>query len=225
MNVPEKVRELIEAGAVEALDALLRTHPGGANEKITWVLNQKNQSDPLHYVSDCVFNGWLTNGREAQIAKVLLGHGAALDGSNNAESPLIGATSLSAEGVAQVLLDAGADVHRTSVFGANALHWAAFVGTPTTVERLLTRGAPLETRCTEFAATPLFWAVQGFSQFGPKEKAEQVAAATVLIAAGADVRTRNVEGVSAIARAQQSASQEMLELLQAHGAHESGKQQ
>jgi ankyrin repeat protein len=73
-------------------------------------LNQTNVTDPLHYVSDCCFHGYLTNGQEARIAQLLLDHGANLDGNDGRESPLIGATSLGVPAVAEVLISTGADI-------------------------------------------------------------------------------------------------------------------
>lgn len=206
-------RHSIETGSVDMVEQLLLAHPEYANQRITWQLNQTNQSDPLHYVSDARFNGWLTNGREGEIAQLLLQHGAAVNGNDGAESPLIGAASLSAVEVAEVLLAAGADVHRTAVHGATALHWAAWVGKPELVRSLLDHGAILEQKCTGFEATPLFWAVQAFSQHGPEIKADQLGAAKVLLEAGADPRRCNSEGASALDRSQASPSQAMQELL------------
>ena len=142
-------------------------NPALANQTIHWVVNPPNESDPLHYVSDCVYHGWLTNGTESEIAGVLLAHGAVLEGSEERESPLIAAASLGAEKVARVLLEAGAALERTSVFGARALHWAAWMGLSSTADQLLQRGAQLEPRCSEFGATPLFWAVHGYGPTGP----------------------------------------------------------
>ena len=125
-----ELKEIIEQGLVDELKALLSDIPGYANQKITWGSRKEIETDPLHYVSDCVFNGLLTNGKEADIASVLLASGAHLEGSEKAESPLIGAASLSVEGVARVLIEAGADINAISIYGANALHWAAYVGLP-----------------------------------------------------------------------------------------------
>ena len=128
---------------------------------------------------------------------------------------MIAATSLGMPAVAQVLVAAGADIRLTSVFGANALHWAAFKGLPATVSLLLENGPELETKCTAFGATSLFWAVQGFSRYGPKEKKDQLGAVKVLIDAGANVNTSNVEGTSVRERAGDSDSPLMTDLIEA----------
>jgi hypothetical protein len=69
-------RELIEHGDVSNLRQALESDPTLANQPISWFLNQQNESDPLHYVSDCVGHGWLANGTEGEIA----GHPALLGG-------------------------------------------------------------------------------------------------------------------------------------------------
>ena len=209
------LRLAIENGDEPAVEAILQSDSGATNRPISWLMNQANVSDPLHYVSDCCFNGSLTNGSEAAIARLLLKHGARVDGNDGRESPLIGAASLGVSSVAEILIGAGADVRLTSVFGANALHWAAYVGLPETVALLLANGAEIETRCTEFAATPLFWAVQGFSRHGPKRKRDQLGAARVLIDAGACADTCNKLGTSLLERAGESDSPKMRDLIQA----------
>jgi len=203
-------RRLLEQGDVEGVRRALAADPALANLAIQW---QGNESDPLHFVSDCLFNGWLTNGREGEVAALLLAHGAAINGAPGRETPLLGSTSLGAERVSRVLVEAGAELEATSVFGARALHWAAWMGGSGTVEMLIARGAQIEVRDTEFVATPLFWAVHGFGPRGPKTKTDQVGAARRLLEAGASVRTVNKEGLSAIDLASTCPNKDMSELL------------
>ncbi|HTR00229.1 MAG TPA: ankyrin repeat domain-containing protein [Candidatus Acidoferrum sp.] len=212
----DEFRQAIERGDVIAVRLALEADSSLANSTIHWVVNQENQSDPLHYVSDCVFNGWLFNGNEGEIAQLLLDHGAALDGSHGRETPLIGAASLGAEKVAKVLIDAGADLEATSVFGARALHWAAWMGLRSTVELLIARGARIDVCDTEFASTPLYWAVHGYSPQGPREKRDQIGAAKILIDAGASVAVTNKRGLSALDLAKDCANPGMYQLLQQH---------
>lgn len=203
----------IRQGAVEQLQTLLAADASLANTTIIWGTDNRNHTEPLHFVSDCVFSGEISQTVAAQLAALLLHHGARVDGADGVESPLLGATSLSATGVADVLLDHGANVELTSLFGATALHWASYTGMPTIVERLITCGASHAARCTEFASTPLFWAVQGFSKYGARQSPAQVEAAAVLIRHGAEIDTRNSEGVSALQRSRESESDAMTQLL------------
>ena len=94
----DSIRRLIEQGDVDGVRRALAGNSALANRTIRWHLNQDNESDPLHYVSDCVSQGWLTNGREGELAELLLAHGAALNGNELREPPLIAAASLGANG-------------------------------------------------------------------------------------------------------------------------------
>ncbi|MBZ0114793.1 MAG: ankyrin repeat domain-containing protein [Thermoanaerobaculia bacterium] len=126
---------------------------------------------------------------------------------------MIAATSLGTETVANVLVDSGANLEATAVFGARPLHWAASVGLPSTVELLIQHGAELEARCMEFGATPLYWAVFGFGQHGPNRKGDPLESARVLLNAGASIDTTNKQGISLLECSQQAQSNEMYELL------------
>jgi uncharacterized protein len=206
-------RLLIERGNVDGIRGALKSEPALANQTIRWFLNQQNESDPLHYVSDCVGHGSLINGKEGEIAEVLLAYDAAIDGTENRESPLIASASLGAEKVSKVLVEAGAALESTSIFGSRALHWAAWIGTPSTVELLVAHNANIEAGCSEFGATPLFWAVHGYGPNGPKQKKDQVGAARILIQAGASVDTANRHGVSALELSKLCGNRDMYELL------------
>lgn len=209
----DELGPLIRQGDIAGVRAALAREPALANQTIRWFLNQENASDPLHFVSDCVGQGWLTNGSEGAIAEALLEHGAAIEGTEGRESPLIAAASLGAEAVAKVLVEAGAQLEATSVFGARALHWAAWVGSWATVELLVAHKAEIDPRCSEFGATPLFWAVHGLGPDGPTPKRYQVAVARMLVRAGARVDTANKQGVSAMELAVRGGSAEMVEVL------------
>jgi uncharacterized protein len=167
-------------------------------------------------VTDTNGQRWLINGKEREIAEILLEHGAAIDGTENRESPLIASASLGAEEVSKVLVEAGAALESTSIFGSRALHWAAWMGSPSTVELLVARSANMEAKCSEFGATPLFWAVRGYGPDGPKQKKDQVGAARVLIQAGANVDTANRHGVTALEQSKLCENRDMYELLHQH---------
>ncbi|MEM7252386.1 MAG: ankyrin repeat domain-containing protein [Pseudomonadota bacterium] len=208
----EPVRLAIESGNADRLRILVTTNVEAANTPVVWG-DGNNVTDPLHYVSDCYFNHTITDRQAQSMATVLLAAGARVDGDPAREAPLLGATSLGAGIVADILIEAGADISQTSIFGANALHWAAYMGLRGTIQKLLAVGAPVDQRCTEFQATALFWAAQGFSRHGPDPKREQVGAAHVLLDHGADPQTKNVEGVSVLERAGDAESIEMVALI------------
>lgn len=206
-------RRLIEHGDIDGVRNVLEADPGLANRTIHWHLNQDNESDPLHFVSDCVGNGWLTNGAEGEIAELLLTFGAEVNGSADRESPLIASASLGSERVSTVLVEAGAELEKTSIFGSRALHWAAWMGSPVTVKLLIAHGAQIEAKDSEFSATPLFWAVHGYGPNGPKKEEGQVGAAMMLIEAGANARTMNKQGLSAIELANSYDSKDMYQMI------------
>jgi ankyrin repeat protein len=211
----DEFRLLIERGDVEGVRRALRADASLANRTIHWYLNQQNKSDPLHFVSDCVGNGLLSDVVAGNIAVVLLEYGAVIDGTEGHETPLIASASIGAPSVSKVLIGAGAQLENTSIFGARALHWAAWMGTTSTVELLIAQGAEIELKCSEFGATPLFWAVHGYSPHGPKEKADQVGAARSLIKAGAKIDTSNKHGLSALELAKSCAKNDLYGLLHA----------
>jgi hypothetical protein len=212
MNTDE-FRILIERGDAEGLRRAMDDDAGLANRPIRWYLNQQNESDPLHYVSDCFGNGWLTTGKEGELADLLIAYGAMINGSGGRETPLIGSASLGADSVSKVLVEAGAELEATSIFGSRALHWAAWMGAASTVDLLLAHGAAIEARCSEFGATPLFWAVHGYGPNGPKQKKDQVGAAQILIKAGARVKTANKHGLSALELSKLCDGRDMYEVL------------
>jgi ankyrin repeat protein len=211
----DEFRLLIERGDAEGVRGALQSDSELANRSIHWYLNQQNESDPLHYVSDCVGQGWLTNGAAGEIAELLLTYGAKVDGTKGRESPLVASASLGAESVSRVLIEAGAELEATAIFGSRALHWAAWIGSSATVALLVSRGAQIEPRCSEFGATPLFWAVHGYGPKGPAAKQDQVGAARILIEGGAIVETSNKHGLTPLELARLCERDDMYELLRA----------
>ena len=207
------IKEAIEKGSVEELGALLADNPQLANTRIEWEYNQPNTSDPLHFVSDCVFHGSLKPADAVELSKVLLQHGAEINGSVNAETPLIGAVSLSVASVAHMLINAKADIHATSVHGATALHWAAYVGLPDITKLLIERGAKLEQKCTSFAATPLFWSAHAVRYGAATEHSGIVAAARILVNCGAKTDTTNHQGYKLLQLAIDTGNQELIDLI------------
>ena len=207
------LRKCIEHGDIVGLIRALESNPDSPNIPIHWHLNQNNVSDPLHYVSDCVSNGWLNTGLEGEIADRLLKYGAALEGREGRETPLLGSTSLGVPKVSEILIQSGANLKATSMFNATALHWAAWMGNADTVDLLITKGAQIEAKDSEFGVTPLYWAVHGFGPSGPRIKKDQVKAAKTLLLAGASLNVSNHSGISLIELALSFSQQDMHELL------------
>ena len=208
------IKSAIESGDTNELDRLLTQDPGLANTKIEWQSNAQEISDPLHYISDCIFYKLLTNGTEAELAEILIKHGAMINGSEGSETPLIGAASLGAPGVAKVLLDAGADIHATSVHGSTALHWSCYLGLSDIVEELVKRGADVEKSCTSFESTPLFWAIHSIRNDHDKDHTGRIAAAKILIENGADKSCENNEGYSVLQMAKDTGNPTIIKLLE-----------
>ena len=211
------VKSAIEKGDNTELDRLLTLNPALANTKIQWDSNTEVKSDPLHYISDCIFYSVLTNGTEAKLARTLIKHGAKINGNEDSETPLIGAASLGAASVAKVLIDAGADIHATSVHGSTVLHWSCCVGLPDITEELIQQGAEIEKRCSGFESTPLFWALHAIGNDADQDHTGKIAAIKILIANGADKKTENNEGYSAIQLAKDTGNPVIVELLQTPG--------
>ena len=154
------IRTAIEAGDAERLSLLLAEDPSRADAVIRW--GRGNECHPIHYVCDKVFDGTLKDGRELPLVRALIEAGADIDFGNG--DPLNAAASLGAIEVAFVLLDAGARTDLLGAFGETALHWAAYIGAHTLVERLLEAGAPVDVRDARWDGTPLDWARHGASK-------------------------------------------------------------
>ena len=84
MSAPA-VKTAIDTGDVSALSHLLSKSPALANEKILWGPANRNKTDPLHYIADCVAAGRLQDGVDVALAELLLNHGALIDGAQGAE--------------------------------------------------------------------------------------------------------------------------------------------
>ena len=120
----------------------------------------------MHFVCDAVFRGLATQGQALAMANVLLGAGVDLERSyaRSGDSFLIAAASLGAESVGCRLVELGADVARRGLFGATALHWAAFMGLKHLARAIIEVGAELELVDTRYDGTPLEWALHGWKE-------------------------------------------------------------
>jgi ankyrin repeat protein len=142
-----QLREALDAGHVEQVRRLLSDHPDMATSLISWgPVLCPCQTEPLHYLSDASFNQLSNHARQAELARVLIEAGAPVDGlPTSGETPLHGAASLGEVGVAEVLLDHGADIeavaHYPGIPHGTPLDFAVHFGMVEVVDLLVRRGA------------------------------------------------------------------------------------
>lgn len=194
------LKKLINNNDLDGIKASISKNPKLCDEIIKWGPLLKNQVHPLHYLCDRVFNGQMDNDLAGQIAQVLIDQGAKIDGYGYEEmedTPLVAAASLSADGVAMALIEAGADIHHAGCFGGTALHWAAWCGRDQVVSRLLQEEVDLNRRCVTHKSTAFFWAAHGRANAGEHSRNNQVACAKLIKDAGADTSIPNIEGITA----------------------------
>ena len=153
------IKAIIDSGDAAALQQLLATEPSLANAPINWGTRGELNSRPLHYICDKFFDGTLSDDAAVALARVVIGAGGDIDDRDG--DPLNAAASLGATGVGLLLLDAGARTDGRGIFGATALHWAAFIGDAVLVRRLLEKGAPPDLKDNKHDSTPLGWAEHG----------------------------------------------------------------
>ena len=141
---------------------------------------------PIHAICDRVFDGRLSEMQGLAFANALISAGADLDAIHpgNGDTLLISAISLSCPSIAHRLLDKGANPDPRGVLGATALHWAAIMGLPDLVKRLIDHGVYIFLRDAEYQGTPLGWAVQGRFEPPPGARDGQVECAALLVSAG-----------------------------------------
>ncbi|MEM9291926.1 MAG: ankyrin repeat domain-containing protein [Acidobacteriota bacterium] len=152
-----ELRERIDNGDAEALAGWLEERreasPDLVRQAIPWgpvgVEGGEQQdphlSDPLHYVSDAVFHRLFRGDDPAAVARVLVKAGALIEGAGGRETPLHGAASLGQAGVAEVLLDAGADLEARAQYPGvphgTPLGFAVEFGMVAVADLLVARGA------------------------------------------------------------------------------------
>lgn len=157
------LREILDAGDVAALAALLERDPSAADAPV--VDGRVPPVHALHYICDRVFEGALAPTRATELARTLVAAGADVDLQGG--DPLNAAVSLGVPEVARLLLEAGARTDLRGLLGETALHWAAYTGSAELVARLLARGAPLDATDDRYRATPLGWALHGWANGPP----------------------------------------------------------
>lgn len=113
-----QLKKAFVAGDIDRARRLLTENPKLAATTIRWgsILNSCT-TEPLHFLSDGPFNQLWDHGRQAELARILVDTGAPVDGLPGAgESPLHGAASLGEPGVAEVLIDAGANMEAVASY-------------------------------------------------------------------------------------------------------------
>lgn len=192
------IRELVAEVDMDGIRAALTRHPELANAGMALGSQDFRMAHPLHRICDGVHSGIYSDEQARDMAALFMEFGAKVDGEeriDNRDSPLTAAASLTADLTGIYYIDHGATVAHPGCHGGTALHWAAWCGRDLLVKRLINAGAPLEQRCKDYQATPLFWAIHGYKSGGKQNNHHQIACVELLLEAGAIKDTRNGEGV------------------------------
>jgi ankyrin repeat protein len=192
------MRELLMNNDRAGIRAALEKNPNLANEGIACFDDNPAKAHPLHRLSDGVFNHLYSDEDAIEMAKILLEFGADINGGpmkEKCDTPLLAAASLHAEKLGIFFIDGGADIKHAGAHGGTALHWASWVGRDKLVKKLIEEGAAIEKLCVDFKSTPLLWAVHGYMDGGKNNRLNQVECVRLLLAAGADKTTPNLNGM------------------------------
>ena len=195
------MKELIENIDYEGIRNQLFKSPNLANEGIPCDEINTTKAHPLHRICDGVFTGKYTDEEAVEMAKIFLEFGADVNGFElveNHDTPLVAAASLHADQVAILYIENGAIIHHAGCHGGTALHWASWCGRDKLVERLIREKAEINKKCIDFKGTPLLWTIHGYKFGGEKNRHNQIECARILIQAGADKSTTNIEGATAL---------------------------
>ncbi len=207
------MKNLIEAGDLPAIKNRLEENPAAANTVVHFGAHAEHAVSPLHYACDCVFEERIREEEALKIVEELVRHGAHLNGTagNSPDPPLIAAIRLLCEDIAVWLLERGADPNARGTHRGNALHWAAYVGASKVAPYLLGQEElDIDDRGDEFGATPLIWAVNGAHNTRLRG---QVKVVQQLLEAGANPRTRDIEGNYPVDLVDQDLFTELYEML------------
>ncbi|HEY9259885.1 ankyrin repeat domain-containing protein [Chitinophaga sp.] len=195
------MKQLIINKDYEGIRKALEENPSLANEGIPYDEVNTTKAHPLHRICDGVFSHTYTDKEAVAMARIFLEYGAQVDGyglTEKQDTPLTAAASLHAEEVGILYIENGAAIHHAGCHGGTALHWAAWVGRDKLVERLIHEKADIEKLCIDFKSTPLLWAVHGFKYGGVENRYHQAECVQLLIAAGANKNTPNLDGTAPI---------------------------
>ena len=229
-----KLKKAIDAGDVHLVRSVLVDDPAKASALISWgPVLCPCKTEPLHYLSDAPFNQLWDHGKQAELAKVLIEAGAPVDGlPASGETPLHGAASLGEAGVAEVLIDHGANIEAVANYpgipDGTPLDFAVHFGMVEVVDLLVRRGAKvLSTRMAAGAGQLDRVKAEWESlQEEPDRQLDVFRCAVVcdrmpvveyLLTNGVDVNV-NIDGATALHWAAWEAKPRMVEFLLSSGA-------
>jgi hypothetical protein len=184
---------LVVNNNLEGLKAALTAYPELANEGVALRSCDKinpGKGHPLHRICDAVFAKKISDIQAIEIAKILLEHGANIDGfmargDNN--TPLIAAASLHAEQLGMFYIESGANIfYAPASDGGTALHWAAYCGRNKLVEKLIEKGANVNQLDTAYQSTPCGWAMHVLESGETGNLHHQLTCIKLLLKAGMD---------------------------------------
>lgn len=230
------LKKAIDAGDVEKVRMLVSKAPAHVSSSIRWGgLFNKCQTEPLHYLSDAPFNQIFGHGKQADIARVLLEAGAPPNGlPTSGETPLHGAASLGETGVADALIDYGADLEAVASYPGiphgTPLDFAIHFGMVDVIDLLVFRGAKVMSARMAAGAGELAM-IEGENRKFPitdSEKLDVFRCAVVcdrlevvehlLVNEGIDVNA-DIDGATALHWAAWEAKPRMTEFLLSQGAY------
>lgn len=191
------MKKLIDNKDYKGIELALSQNPHLANEGIPYDDVNNTKAHPLHRICDGVFSKKYTDEEAVKMAKIFLEFGANINGNmltEKQDTPLIAASSLHADQVAILYIEKGAAINHAGCHGGTALHWAAWCGRDKIVRRLIQEGAEINKLCTDFKATPLFWAVHGSKNGDNNNTDNYLQCVKILIQSGADKNIPNGEG-------------------------------
>jgi ankyrin repeat protein len=142
------------------------------------------------------------------VVRFFLEKGIEPDASDDAKTPLISASSKGHYEIANMLLEAGASVHRTDTEGQSALHNAASAGHAQILESLIKSGSKVDLQDNS-QRTPLMLS----------RNADDTACMRILLDSGADIEMGDDEGTNALAYAAVRNRDKHAQVLLERGAH------
>jgi ankyrin repeat protein len=145
-----------------------------------------------------------------EIARILVENGVDVNKPTARGSTYLGDAALKGQkGMVQLLLDHGASIALRNKWGGTALHDAALGGSAEVIDLFLDRGAEIDVRNLDMGATPLMLA----ASVGRRE------AVLALLKRGANSQLRDASGHTALDRARETGTSEIIRLLTATLVH------